>query len=230
MLDLLDRLDDEDMWVDAQDDAIKEIITLRARITELEAKLEAMRETYTLAMRGAGLERYGIEWQGQENPISVPMDDGYWTPWHIAQLRITELEAKLHAPKYDKEICPVGVNVLEWIDGLIDEDHRRNQRHLDAKDERIAELEQELLDTERARESWEQHSLSGEAFVRECEAKRNEANERVKELEAQIRPAEGLPSYKELVERGYLTWALLPGESIGELKQKLKILLAGEVE
>jgi len=65
------------------------------RITELEAKLEAMRETYTLAMRGAGLERYGIEWQGQENPISVPMNDGYWTPWHIAQLRITELEAQI---------------------------------------------------------------------------------------------------------------------------------------
>ena len=53
---------------------------------------------------------------------------------------------------------------------------------------------------------------------------------RIKELEAEIRPAEGLPSYKELVERGYLTWALLPGESMGELKQKLKILLAGEVE
>jgi hypothetical protein len=38
------------------------------------------------------LDRYGIEWTGPKTPISVPMPDGYWTPWHLAQERIAELE------------------------------------------------------------------------------------------------------------------------------------------
>lgn len=33
---------------------------------------------------GAGLPRYGLRWNGPEQPLSVPMDDGYWTPWHLA--------------------------------------------------------------------------------------------------------------------------------------------------
>lgn len=30
------------------------------------------------------LTRWGIQWNGPENPIAVPMDNGYWTPWHVA--------------------------------------------------------------------------------------------------------------------------------------------------
>lgn len=30
------------------------------------------------------LPRYGIEWQGERQPICKSMSDGYWTPWHIA--------------------------------------------------------------------------------------------------------------------------------------------------
>jgi hypothetical protein len=41
------------------------------------------------------LDRYGIEWTGPKTPISVPMPDGYWTPWHLAQERIAELEQAL---------------------------------------------------------------------------------------------------------------------------------------
>ena len=33
---------------------------------------------------GGELPRYGIEWVGPRKPIAVPMDDGYWTPWHLA--------------------------------------------------------------------------------------------------------------------------------------------------
>lgn len=37
---------------------------------------------------GSGLPRYGLRWNGPQLPLSVPMDDGYWTPWHLAdQLR-----------------------------------------------------------------------------------------------------------------------------------------------
>ncbi len=34
------------------------------------------------------LTRYGIRWAAPNLPISTPMPDGYWTPWHIAQERI----------------------------------------------------------------------------------------------------------------------------------------------
>jgi hypothetical protein len=36
------------------------------------------------------LVRYGIRWNGPTEPICEPMEDGYWTPWHIAQALIEE--------------------------------------------------------------------------------------------------------------------------------------------
>lgn len=33
---------------------------------------------------GSGLPRYGLRWNGPTSPLSVPMDTGYWTPWHLA--------------------------------------------------------------------------------------------------------------------------------------------------
>mgnify|MGYP003630098738 CR=1 FL=1 len=43
---------------------------------------------------GGGLPRYGLRWNGPGQPLSVPFDDGYWTPWHLAAARIAELEQK----------------------------------------------------------------------------------------------------------------------------------------
>lgn len=37
------------------------------------------------------LERYGIAWIGGSGPIHGPMNDGYWTPWHIAQEELDRL-------------------------------------------------------------------------------------------------------------------------------------------
>ncbi|WMR34751.1 hypothetical protein QT513_08435, partial [Metapseudomonas otitidis] len=42
---------------------------------------------------GSGLPRYGLRWNGPQLPLSVPMDDGYWTPWHLADQLRAELEA-----------------------------------------------------------------------------------------------------------------------------------------
>lgn len=42
---------------------------------------------------GSGLPRYGLRWNGPQLPLSVPMDDGYWTPWHLAAQLHAELEA-----------------------------------------------------------------------------------------------------------------------------------------
>jgi hypothetical protein len=33
---------------------------------------------------GSGLPRYGLRWNGPTQPLAVRMDDGYWTPWHLA--------------------------------------------------------------------------------------------------------------------------------------------------
>lgn len=41
--------------------------------------------------QGEGLPRYGINWNGPEQPLTVPMDDGYWTPYHLALARNAEL-------------------------------------------------------------------------------------------------------------------------------------------
>lgn len=43
------------------------------------------------AERAPQLPRYGIRWNGPKTPITVPMEDGYWTPWHIAAGQVRRL-------------------------------------------------------------------------------------------------------------------------------------------
>ena len=38
----------------------------------------------SIEQRGGGLPRYGLRWDGPDQPVAVPMDDGYWTPFHLA--------------------------------------------------------------------------------------------------------------------------------------------------
>ena len=71
------------------------------------------------------LERYGIEWASPTKPIAIAMPDGYWTPWHLAQERIAELEDKLKIVTnildsgYDIE---VGSNTHHKLKGHKDDD------------------------------------------------------------------------------------------------------------
>ncbi len=44
---------------------------------------------------GTGAPRYGLRWNGPQEPLAVPMDDGYWTPWHLAQATITRQQHDL---------------------------------------------------------------------------------------------------------------------------------------
>ncbi|MBA1187934.1 hypothetical protein G7Z99_02625 [Pseudomonas entomophila] len=46
---------------------------------------------------GDGLPRYGLRWNGPQQPIAVPMNDGYWTPWHLADRLRQELNNLLEA-------------------------------------------------------------------------------------------------------------------------------------
>ena len=50
---------------------------------------------------GTELDRFGIKWQGARNPICVPMSDGYWTPWHVAQEHIRKLQSDREAGHRD---------------------------------------------------------------------------------------------------------------------------------
>lgn len=34
--------------------------------------------------QGSALPHYGLRWNGPQQPLFIPMDDGYWTPWHLA--------------------------------------------------------------------------------------------------------------------------------------------------
>jgi hypothetical protein len=55
---------------------------------------------------GEGLPRFGLRWNGPQQPLATPMEDGYWTPWHLAgQLKTenTDLHATLQAAKGEIE-------------------------------------------------------------------------------------------------------------------------------
>lgn len=41
---------------------------------------------------GNGLPRYGLRWNGPQQPLATPMDDGYWTPWHLANELLKDAE------------------------------------------------------------------------------------------------------------------------------------------
>jgi hypothetical protein len=76
-------------------------LTLRAEKAEQErdearAEVERLRGV-TPALppfppEGYDAPRYGIRWNGPTEPITVPMEDGYWTPWHLADIAIAKVE------------------------------------------------------------------------------------------------------------------------------------------
>lgn len=83
-----------------------EIETLRAALrTEVEAGDSWRREALELRgltpafpprpPDGEGMPRYGLRWNGPQQPLAVAMSDGYWTPWHLAERRVEVLEGLL---------------------------------------------------------------------------------------------------------------------------------------
>jgi hypothetical protein len=73
----------EEFWL-----ALDTIDALAAANQQLQAECELLRglkpEAPPYPPEGEGLPRYGIRWNGPGVPLGVPMDDGYWTPWHLA--------------------------------------------------------------------------------------------------------------------------------------------------
>lgn len=65
------------------------VTRLQARVAELTGLLPAFPPR---PPEGDGLPRYGLRWNGPTQPLTVPMADGYWTPWHLAAQASTEAE------------------------------------------------------------------------------------------------------------------------------------------
>ena len=51
---------------------------------------------------GEGLPRYGLRWNGPQLPLAVPMPDGYWTPWHLADKEVRDTTWQDHADRWQK--------------------------------------------------------------------------------------------------------------------------------
>ena len=60
--------------------------------------------------QGDGLLRYGIKWNGDRQPISTPMDDGYWTPYHLALAQNAELVAQVGGLRQGL------IDARKWVD------------------------------------------------------------------------------------------------------------------
>lgn len=54
-------------------------------LTEIEMLIGLRPEWPPRPPNGEGLPRYGLRWNGPQQPLAVPMADGYWTPWHLAE-------------------------------------------------------------------------------------------------------------------------------------------------
>ena len=68
-----------------------EIAELAKQRDELKAENEKLRGIKpSLESTQWPLPRYGIKWNGPKEPLAVPMDDGYWTPFHLAEALSTQ--------------------------------------------------------------------------------------------------------------------------------------------
>lgn len=93
----------------------RNIMCVRADFSrQLERELQAALMVQGSAiMEGRGeLIRYGIRWAGPREPIAdYTLPGGYWTPWHIAQQRIEQLERELST----RPATPQSTDEREWV-------------------------------------------------------------------------------------------------------------------
>jgi len=66
-----------------------EIEALRAQVAALKGCVPELPEPL---YAGNHLPRFGIRWNGPTEPLCVPMDDGYWTPWHYAKAKLADCQ------------------------------------------------------------------------------------------------------------------------------------------
>jgi len=89
---------------------------LRAHSEELAQRLDAKAQPVSDAPN-AKLERFGWEWTGPKDFVAKPMPDGYWTPWHIAQQSLTSAEV---TPEMVEAGC-CAVSAEQWFQGDVND-------------------------------------------------------------------------------------------------------------
>ncbi len=63
------------------------------------------------------LKRYGLRWNGPGEPVSVPMEDGYWTPFHAALAEVEALRADAGRYRYLREHGDAGCTEKDGYGG-----------------------------------------------------------------------------------------------------------------
>lgn len=82
-----------DAWGNSQ--LTEALLAAEAERDQLRAEVEALRglkpeipqrppHHNDASYQHPALPRYGLRWNGPGQPVSVPMADGYWTPFHLA--------------------------------------------------------------------------------------------------------------------------------------------------
>lgn len=81
-------------------DLTRKNLGLQVRVDVLSGQVERLRgikpelPPYPGDSFDGELPRYGIKWSGPTQPLAVPMDDGYWTPYHLAVTNQAEVKAQ----------------------------------------------------------------------------------------------------------------------------------------
>lgn len=57
-------------------------------------------------LEASTLPRYGLRWNGPTRPLSVPMVDGYWTPWHLAAAELAAMRERWAIAEADRVTLP----------------------------------------------------------------------------------------------------------------------------
>lgn len=103
---------------------------------QLRAELEALRglkpeiplrppHNNDASYQHPALPRYGLRWNGPGEPVSVPMDDGYWTPFHMALEALEALQVDADRYRWLRDESPgawtLQVGDLPLFKGDLDE-------------------------------------------------------------------------------------------------------------
>lgn len=127
---------------------------------------------------GESLPRYGLRWNGPQQPVAVPMADGYWAPWHLADQIQAENEcfeegmrsiaSSLSAGGYNAERLSAAelVEKVRWGVSHLCDAHERQVNELRSELEALRKGKAEptilttLVDAELALEDLEQKALA----------------------------------------------------------------------
>ena len=129
---------------------------------------------------GEGMPRYGLHWDGPTKPLSVPMDCGYWTPWHLAsaenkrlQARVAELQEEIG--HLEDRVISQGQQLREIVNitkgPQVDKIHSTHDavESVELLHARIVELELEEVGAKKAFAAVSEKKTSAESRVVELE-------------------------------------------------------------